>query len=91
MYDQRMFHWVNSNELPLNGMKQQLLKLISELFNGQYIQSGKSIWDPSMKAKKLSRIIINGKAMVGKEEEVKKVSDNEFDIDVAGMVFVMIV
>ena len=87
MYDQRMFHWVNSNELPLNGMKQQLLKLISELFNGQYIQSGKAIWEPSMKAKKLSRIIINGKAMVGKEEEVKKVSDNEFDIDVAGMSF----
>ena len=85
MYDQRMFHWVNSNELPLNGKKPQFLKLISEVFNGQLVQSGKSIWEPSMKARKLTRIILNGKAMMGKEEEIKKISDNEFDVDVAAL------
>ena len=68
MYDQRMYHWVNSHELPLNGMKQQLLKLICDIFGGIYIQTGKSIWDPSMKARKLTRVIINGKASLGKEE-----------------------
>lgn len=89
MYDQRMFHWVNSHELPLNGMKQQLLKLISEIFNGQYIQAGKAIWDPSMKARKLTRIILNGKATMGKEEvaPVKQSTDNEFDVDVSGISF----
>lgn len=87
MYDQRMYHWVNSHELPLNGMKQQLLKLICDIFGGIYIQTGKSIWDPSMKARKLTRVIINGKASLGKEEvaSAPKEGGNEFDVDIPGI------
>ena len=85
-----MFHWVNQNLLPLAGMKQQMLKLISDLFNGKLIQGGEPVWDPSMKANKLSRVLVNGKAVVGAEATSPKPKkpaeeENEFDVDMSGL------
>ena len=79
-----MFHWVNSNQLPLTGIKLQVLRLIGDLFGGQLVQSGKVIWNPSMRAKKLTRVLIMGKAVVGEappETPKKKEEENEFDMD----------
>ena len=46
-----MFHWVNTNQLPLQGMKMQTLKLISDIFGGRTIASGETVWTPDMKAR----------------------------------------
>ena len=84
-YDQKMFHWVNTNQLPLNGMKLQILKLISDVFGGQLFTTGQTIWTPSMKEKKLSRVLITGKAVVGADMSAQLTqTDNEFDIDLSG-------
>ena len=86
-YDQRMFHWVNTNQLPLNGMKLQILKLISDVFGGQLITAGQTVWMPSMKEKKLSRVLITGKAVVGADLSSQFTqTDNEFDVDLSGMI-----
>ena len=86
MYDQRMFHWVNDHQLPFAGLKPQLIKLISDLFGGVMVPMGKSVWDPNVNDKKLSRILLMGKAVTGTETEAKpkKDMDNEFDIDAGG-------
>ena len=82
-----MFHWVNTNQLPLNGIKLQILKLISEVFGGRLYSAGETIWTPDMKAKKLSRVIITGKGIVGAEAApVTKDTDNEFDVDLSGCI-----
>lgn len=82
-----MFHWVNTNQLPLNGIKLQILKLISEVFGGRLYSAGETIWTPDMKAKKLSRVIITGKGIVGAEAApVTKDTDNEFDVDLSGRI-----
>ena len=65
MYDQRMFHWVNDHQLPFAGLKPQLIKLISDLFGGVMVPMGKSVWDPNVNDKKLSRILLMGKAVFG--------------------------
>ena len=84
-YDQKMFHWVNTNQLPLSGMKLQVLKLISEVFGGRLYAAGETIWTPDMKAKKLSRVIVTGKGIVGAEAApIVKDTDNEFDVDLSG-------
>ena len=86
-YDQRMFHWVNTNQLPLNGMKLQILKLISDVFGGQLITAGQTVWMPSMKEKKLSRVLITGKAVVGADLSSQLTqTDNEFDVDLSGRI-----
>ena len=84
-YDQRMFHWVNTNQLPLQGMKMQTLKLISDIFGGRTIATGEAVWTPDMKARKLTRVLITGKAIAGaKKADAKPVdSSNEFDVDLA--------
>ena len=80
-----MFHWVNNHQLPFAGLKPQLIKLISDLFGGVMIPVGKSVWDPNVNDKKLSRILLMGKAVTGTETEMKpKDTDNEFDIDAGG-------
>ena len=80
-----MFHWVNTNQLPLSGMKLQVLKLISEVFGGRLYAAGETIWTPDMKAKKLSRVIVTGKGIVGAEAApIVKDTDNEFDVDLSG-------
>ena len=86
MYDQRMFHWGNDHQLPFAGLKPQLIKLISDLFGGVMVPMGKSVWDPNVNDKKLSRILLMGKAVTGTETETKpkKDTDNEFDIDAGG-------
>ena len=82
-----MFHWVNTNQLPLNGMKLQILKLISDVFGGQLITAGQTVWMPSMKEKKLSRVLITGKAVVGADLSSQFTqTDNEFDVDLSGMI-----
>ena len=49
------------------------------------MQSGKVIWNPSMRANKLTRVLIMGKAVVGAEAPAetpkKKEEENEFDMD----------
>ena len=62
------------------------MKLLSELFGGQKIESGKPIWDPSKKEDKIWRVLIMGKGMVGSPAQMKKKLDadegeNEFDVD----------
>lgn len=64
-----MFHWVNTNQLPLQGMKMQTLKLISDIFGGRTIASGETVWTPDMKARKLTRVLITGKAIAGAKKE----------------------
>ena len=82
-----MFHWVNTNQLPLNGMKLQILKLISDVFGGQLITAGQTVWMPSMKEKKLSRVLITGKAVVGADLSSQLTqTDNEFDMDLSGRI-----
>ena len=50
------------------------------------VPMGKSVWDPNVNDKKLSRILLMGKAVTGTETETKpkKDTDNEFDIDAGG-------
>lgn len=80
-----MFHWVNTNQLPLQGMKMQTLKLISDIFGGRTIASGETVWTPDMKARKLTRVLITGKAIAGakKESATPVDSSNEFDVDLS--------
>ena len=84
-YDQRMFHWVNTNQLPLQGMKMQTLKLISDIFGGRTVTTGEVVWTPDMKARKLTRVLVTGKAIAGaKQVDAKPVdSNNEFDVDLS--------
>lgn len=80
-----MFHWVNTNQLPLQGMKMQTLKLISDIFGGRTIATGETVWTPDMKARKLTRVLITGKALAGakKENATPVDSNNEFDVDLS--------
>ena len=86
-FDQTMFRWVNQNQLPLAGVKLQVLKLFSEVFGGKLCTTGEVVWTPDMKAKKLTRVLITGKAVVGAEVAAAapaKEDDNEFDVDLTG-------
>lgn len=87
-FDYVMFDWVKENQLPLTGLKLQILKLIGDLYGGKKIESGKQIWAPSMKAKNRRHVLILGKGMVGDPAQMAKMmkpksgeEENEFDVD----------
>lgn len=84
-YDQMMYRWVNTHQLPLCKKSPQILSLLSYLFGASEFEPKKVIWNPERSYDGF-RVLIEGQGIRGTQEIVVDGSkDNEFDMDTPGM------
>ena len=86
-YDQMMYYWVNTNQLPITPVQETVIELLAQLYDADVYDMDMMIWNPKKKEKNY-RILLAGKAVVGREKkksiEEQEVSLNEFDFDIGG-------
>ena len=89
-----MFHWVNTNSLPLSTASPHLLTILELLFSADEYDEDKIVWNPTRPGDGF-RVLLQGKASVGgesrKERERERIregeEENEFDVDITGRHF----
>ena len=85
-YDQMMYYWVNTNQLPIQPTQDAIIDIVSLLFDSAVYEPDSIVWNPA-KRDKHYRILLSGKAVVGgeKRQEVSpSVELNEFELDIGG-------
>lgn len=87
-YDQMMYYWVNTNQLPIAPSQDSVIDILRLLFESSVYEADSIVWEPA-KQGKTYRILLSGKAVVGGEkrkELVPLVELNEFDLDIGGRI-----
>lgn len=85
-YNQMMYYWVNTNQLPITPSQDAVIDIIGKLFGTKVYDREMLLWDPMTPAKGY-RVLLSGKAIVGGEvpKPISKSAElNEFDLDVGG-------
>mgnify|MGYP003104430380 CR=1 FL=1 len=80
-YDQMMYRWVNTHQLPLRKKSPQVLSLLSLLFGASEYDPEKVIWNPEREYGGF-RVLLEGQGTRNFQEIAEDLSEeNEFDMD----------
>ena len=92
-YDQMMYRWVNTSQLPIAANQAAVIELLEHLYNADVYDADMIVWNPVKRGKEF-RVLLSGRAVVGGEKRKSvEVNEevNEFDLDVGGRMIYLFV